>query len=177
MVSLYVLCSTRSLDYCPTCKTHKCVRMCTCVRGCGCVFVHVVYKLLRYVMTNIHQLKRNCRINGANFDVQNGFTTQLRVCDWFAFDGSWLMSKYNFVYVHNMLCTHRTLFKPPYWHTCSTLIPFNFTFHSASHRFFQIFFCVISFHCSTYFSLPSLIILVGGLFTTFRGPSLALSLF
>lgn len=75
------------------------MRVCTRERVC------VVYKLLRYVMTNIHQLKRNCRINGANFDVQNGFTTQLRVCDWFAFDGSWLMSKYNFVYVHSR-CVH-----------------------------------------------------------------------
>lgn len=115
---------------------------CVCIVLCCAVLRCVVYTLLQYVMTNIHQLKRNCRINGANFDVQNGFTTQLRVCDWFAFDGSWLMSKYNFVYVHNCCVHTKYSFSHRCWHTCSTLIPFNSTLFTppliVSFRFFVL---------------------------------------
>lgn len=117
-----------------------------------CLCVHVVYTLLRYVMTNIHQLKRNCRINGANFDVQNGFTTQLRVCDWFAFDGSWLMSKYNFVYVYITVCVHTIHFSATsiYWLTHLfnfDSLPFYFTLRLSpvSYRF-RVFFVFICYY-------------------------------
>lgn len=83
------------------------------------------------VMTNIHQLKCNCRINGANFDVQNGFTTQLHVCDWFAFDGPWLMSKYNFVCVHN--CVYTTLL--------ATILTHLFSFDSLQFYFSLLSVC------------------------------------
>lgn len=106
------------------------------------------------VMTNIHQLKCNCRINGANFDVQNGFTTQLHVCDWFAFDGPWLMSKYNFVCVHN--CVYTTLLATILTHLFS-FDSLQFYFSLFLHRMsvsFRFFFFISTFPSIFYSTLP-----------------------